>query len=481
MSASSKQTKEDGDPSSFSPETGIESFDRAPTSRKYALVGVVCSTIISCSCIIVGGAICVSDGTSGYTGAPLSVNKEALGLTLNLLVTLCTESIGLVHSVSLRSALASENRLHFNTNLRLLTAAHGWCSPNGVFFNGVMTVLLIMSYSSSSLVIYTPVDPDRNQTPMIKLVVIALSGMWAVEILTWSSSPFDFTCRDGPQHPIDRSSFAMHAWRVCAVACLTWTWTEVQRSRQRYSSRHGKLTLASGESSFIFGSSSLHTSQLAALVTHYGGIYTWSFLFNENSGYVTLNLPGPLTLGLHCSELIASVVQNERQWRYATGEKGLDTTTNPLKTFFTNPLGLILFIVKPALHWMFGLSFTQYSYQYMVTFIFEWTEGGTMLIMFSSHIWNMCMALFIFACGCTLVARHRPRGPQPATYGHLQTLANLVDEWSSVMWWGHKADGNPYCHAGTSDQPLPKVKMDCVYAGFNAAPVHPSREMALLL
>jgi hypothetical protein len=23
-----------------------------------------------------------------------------------------------------------------------------------------------------------------------------------------------------------------------------------------------------------------------------------------------------------------------------------------------------------------------------------------------------------------------------------------VDEWSPVMWWGHKEDGIPYCHAG---------------------------------
>src|SRR5258708_39056469 len=64
------------------------------------------------------------------------------------------------------------------------------------------------------------------------------------------------------------------------------------------------------------------------------------------------------------------------------------------------------------------------------------------------QIWNLCIALSIFACFFTLVTLRRPRGPQPAAYGHLQTLANLVDEWSPVMWWGHKEDGVPYCHAG---------------------------------
>jgi hypothetical protein len=64
------------------------------------------------------------------------------------------------------------------------------------------------------------------------------------------------------------------------------------------------------------------------------------------------------------------------------------------------------------------------------------------------QIWNLCFALFMFACLFTFVALRRPRGPQPAAYGHVQTLANLVDEWSPVMWWGHKEDGIPYCHAG---------------------------------
>jgi hypothetical protein len=60
----------------------------------------------------------------------------------------------------------------------------------------------------------------------------------------------------------------------------------------------------------------------------------------------------------------------------------------------------------------------------------------------------LTLALFIFALISTYIARRRPRGPQPAAYGHLQTLANLVDEWSSAMWWGHKSDDKVICHAG---------------------------------
>lgn len=64
------------------------------------------------------------------------------------------------------------------------------------------------------------------------------------------------------------------------------------------------------------------------------------------------------------------------------------------------------------------------------------------------QIFYLAFALFVFALALTFVARKRPHGPQPAAYGHLQTLANLVDEWSPTMWWGHKKDGMPVSHAG---------------------------------
>jgi len=58
----------------------------------------------------------------------------------------------------------------------------------------------------------------------------------------------------------------------------------------------------------------------------------------------------------------------------------------------------------------------------------------------------------------TVVATHRPWSSQPATYGHLPTLVNLVDEWCETMFWGHKGNG----HAGTSYKHLPEV-LDMAY------------------
>ncbi|KAG1803410.1 uncharacterized protein BJ212DRAFT_1487011 [Suillus subaureus] len=509
----------------FTADTRTDFYDRSLTSRRYALVGMACSSIFSCSCIVAGIVTLATHGVPGVTVTKLSVHNdnnqlplqgEILALALNFIVMLCTESIGLVHSISLRSALASESRLRFNTNLRLLTAARGW--------HNLMAPCLMVSRLSSSL--YPTARPHSSYAstteptpqwlappdnfiafaglPLIVLgvalllqVVIALSGMRAVKILTWSSSPFDLTAalvhhtqltpatlrcmrcvsdldtNGGPVKPPEIQPSAWHAhpsirkvviflW-VIVAACAGWA------------------TLMM----YIWHNSPGDDSMSPYALT----AHTWSFIPDLKHGkvnYVTYTMPGinleawilmfgnmaivqgPLTLGLHCSELIANVIRDERQWRCATSRKGLSTATNPVTTIFTHPICLILFVAKPFLHWMFGLSlqiYTDAAYGKLGIFCYD--------ILTLVQIWNLCIALFIFACLFTFVTLRRPRGPQPAAYGHLQTLANLVDEWSPVMWWGHKEDGIPYCHAGTSDHPLPDVKMDCVYAGSGAGSLVP--------
>ncbi|KAG1807979.1 uncharacterized protein BJ212DRAFT_1485256 [Suillus subaureus] len=452
----------------FTTDDRTDFYDHGLTGRRCALVGVACSSIFSCSCIVAGVVTLANYGVSGQiiinmitNDSPilLSLHAVILALTLNLIVTLCTESLGFIHGISLRSALASESRLRFNTNLRLLTAARGWYNPNGALLNGISAVLLMVSYSSASLVVWRsrPTMPLNNELsvsiaalPLLILgvalllqVLIALSGMRAVKILTWSSSPFDLTAA-----LVRHTQLIPAPFRCMRCVSDPDTYGGPAKPVETQPLR-GMLTLASGKLSFLFGGS-LQPSFPDALTPH-----TWSFLPNGFNSIVYLMpganfvgwillfvniavIQGPLTLGLHCSELIANVIRDERQWRCATGMKGL-----------------------PFLHWMFGLAFNIHNNSQ--------DEKLVLLVyMYTAQIWNLCIALFIFACFFTFVALRRPRGPQPAAYGHVQTLANLVDEWSPVMWWGHKEDGIPYCHAGTSDHPLPDVKMDRVYAGSGA-------------
>ncbi|KAG2053528.1 hypothetical protein BDR06DRAFT_1008666 [Suillus hirtellus] len=494
--------------------TGTGFYDRNLTSRRYALIGIACSSIFSCLCIITGIVTVANHGIVGVTPLGLSIVNLNYPLQLSLqleistlmlvsIVTLCAESIGFVHGISLRSALASESRLHFNTNLRLLTAARGWRNPNGALLNGISIALLTISYSLPSLIICVDqrvlhsLDGSITQEsgsvaiaglPLLILgvalllqVMIALSAMRAVKILTWSSSPFDlvaalvhhtqltpatFRCMrrvsdldtcGGPAKPPETQPSAWHAhpsiqkviiflWAIVA-ACIVWA-AIVMYISDRFFSNGNALTLQT----WSFFRNSKGNDIMYDLLK--GSPEGWILLF-VNIAVVQ----GLLTLGLHCSELIVNVIRDERQWRWATRRQGLRMATNPLVSILNQPNCLILFIAKPVLHWMFGLSFDIGKYA------INNALSGFLIFMYTAQIWNLCIALFIFACVFTFVALRRPSGPQPAAYGHLQTLADLVDEWSPVMWWGHKADGIPYCHAGTSDHPLPDVKMYCVYAG----------------
>lgn len=103
------------------------------------------------------------------------------------------------------------------------------------------------------------------------------------------------------------------------------------------------------------------------------------------------------------------------------------------------------------------------------------------MLLIARQILNYSVALSVFTLTLTVIVLWRPKGPQPAAYGHVQTLANVIDEWSATMWWGHKHAGFLYSHAGeyfitfldlnfenmcvgTSDGRLGQVDMNVLYA-----------------
>jgi hypothetical protein len=156
----------------------------------------------------------------------------------------------------------------------------------------------------------------------------------------------------------------------------------------------------------------------------------------------------PLTLALHCAELETTLSRDEAVWRRATSRRGCDPTYDSTCAAATSwqSVGLILF--KAILHWIFGLSITVYS--------------GAGANMRPPQIFYLTVGATVFALFITYVSARRPKGPQPAAYGHLQTLINLIDEPCPNIYWGHKEDG-VICHAGTGPRPLPPVKLDALY------------------
>ena len=72
-------------------------------------------------------------------------------LVFATIVTFCSESVGLVHTTSLRWALWREGRLDFNSNLRLMTQAHT-SKPDHWIVNSYVILVTAVTYTAASQV-----------------------------------------------------------------------------------------------------------------------------------------------------------------------------------------------------------------------------------------------------------------------------------------------------------------------------------------
>lgn len=96
------------------------------------------------------------------------------------------------------------------------------------------------------------------------------------------------------------------------------------------------------------------------------------------------------------------------------------------------------------------------------------------------------VGLFLLSIFASYLTLYRPSSPQPAAFGHLQTLIGLVDLWPSRisdaedgtvgqdstskttdttrLFWGDKgANADGARHAGTAYAPLPEIVMTVLY------------------
>jgi len=133
------------------------------------------------------------------------------------------------------------------------------------------------------------------------------------------------------------------------------------------------------------------------------------------------------------------------------GEKGIEPM-NPIRTFLGSWHCMVLLALKPLIHWLFGWAVS--------------TAAGNGLWVRAALVFWLTAGTTVVAAFITFVASTRQRGPQPAAYGHIQTLADLVDEWSTRMFWGHKGASRTAAHAGTSSELLPPIDMTMDYASI---------------
>lgn len=138
-----------------------------------------------------------------------------------------------------------------------------------------------------------------------------------------------------------------------------------------------------------------------------------------------------ITLSLHCAEILVNMTRDELMWRRA-GSKGFARPgLNAMFSAISSIPGMTLFVLKPVLHWFYGLAVSPYL-----------TTGVFMRV---PQIYYLSIGAATLASFVSVCVFWRPSGPQPATFGHIQTIVNLVDEWpgeTQKMYWGHKSSGD---------------------------------------
>ncbi|EIW81699.1 hypothetical protein CONPUDRAFT_143427 [Coniophora puteana RWD-64-598 SS2] len=428
---------------------------------------------------------------------------EVLTLFLSFLVTITTEAIGYVHGVTLRSALTEENRLHFNNKARLFTATRKRriTGPNGLYCNILTAALFILSTVSATCIFTKQSDDNAllvSLVPMITLgiclvvqALIAAYGLHTTRIITWDSTALGTTlalsrlriihhtkgrCMCNVTHlgsgpcPLKPSPSQPSAWQARRDVRVTmismWILTGV----------------CAGFGGIFMYNSSPYLGDIAptgwTLIARPGSPSASVFLHNTE-GQVWFSLfgllsiiQGSLALALHQAGNVASALRDEQVWRETTSAKGSPLETSIIRAILSPPY-LLLLASKPILHWMMSLANT------VVIGLENPGELAWHYVYLNAYqYWNLSIAAAVLSAVFTVLVLLRPRGPQPAAYGHFQTLANLIDEWpdqgdeQSRLFWGHKGeykeelddDVKTVFHAGTSEKPLETVRIGETYA-----------------
>lgn len=183
-------------------------------------------------------------------------------------------------------------------------------------------------------------------------------------------------------------------------------------------------------------------------------------------------IQGSQTMGLHSVELLVNMARDEDAWResytaLSPKRKGASWKSNPFFSAAKSWQNVILFLAKAALHWIVGQSIspTFYDYREGAAFRFD---------MVYMRVLVLAIIAILIAVFATYVARRRPHGCQPAAWGHLQTLANLIDCWNcdgdGKFHWGDKGYAvSGVRHAGTSGSAgdVGMIQMGQLYAGIS--------------
>lgn len=520
----------------------LEIVDPGIWTHRVCTAGIALIWLTGLSSIVYGSVIQAitdrhpevsSEPTIGVSRYHDKIFTPLIQLSLSFLITVCSDVAGLVHATSLRFALLREGKLEFNSNLRLFTH----CKTSRIhsrWANVLWAWFLISCYACGSMVlvdtVYTPWDDENTPRGLevvsgYALIVLGFSLLGQASIATWalfgerfptySTDPLQIAAIGKAYGWLRRSSkrslLSVHdvdkpelrdvatlpkSWQVSlfkadrrvlrsliwvwVVTILSFLWFTALAVAYQFVDRLGpswQSFTRSFSNDWSIIPNYVDTTPYLAVPTSIGHEYftfgPWllcKYLF-------TCVFVAGFTLTLHVCELIVQTSRDESLWRQTASRHGLrfkrqDAIPIALCSWQT----VLLFVFKTVVHWMFSLAFG-----------IHW-EGVELRL---PQVCYTAVILFVLALLATGLALYKPRGPQPATFGHLQTLVDLIDVWpcrvsgavvegddvqtrvmtpllevmdQRALYWGDKGeDGEGFRRAGTSFAPLPPIVRNALY------------------
>ncbi|KAH8175234.1 hypothetical protein LIA77_03652 [Sarocladium implicatum] len=501
-------------------------YDRSLLTIKWIKASLYVAGLCTVACWAVGCWVHITGTKNLVILLPLGeFGREAIPFVVSLVLTFTNDALGYVHTISLRWALYREGRLEWNTNLRLLTAART-SFANRWYMNVLATAMLTLSYACASLLLVPSMDYEYLINAANPSAVVGVNGMALMllgasifiqivlallclrehdtQIPTWSASPLantltalyghsDIRHRSGRcMMPVTQRNLPSAArkpsprqpclwtmrhvrwvvvfvWLLC-IASLIWTIVMIQVDKKYSGDFHFDWAPSPN------GSGITRDGTVSLYMYPHGNVDSSKAYFAADAQmflallFISL-IQGIQALGLHCVELLVNMSRDEVVWQNASNTKGTIIGSEPLLAALSSWRTVALMILKTALHWVLGQSLLTYCE------LDHPTGGDHVYDYFSFLISPSRLLVFtalsaITAIFTTVLAFWQIRSPQPAAWGHLQTLADLVDDWRTVdrrLWWGDKkgVDDNGVRHAGTSYTPdeVDKLDMEAYYAG----------------
>jgi hypothetical protein len=508
-------------------KTSLPPFEKCEATRTASIVVVVTGFVISIACVVIAAIYLSLPTPQLVIMFHLTLaDYEKVSFAFNLAFTVLSDQLNYIHAVSLRWALYREGRLDFNTNIRLFTSSK-YSLPNKRWTNLFSISCLVLCYAALSQLsmeaITTPMDFELYSLNAGALLALGLGLLGQTTISTyclvvdqnlipsWSSNPLNtalVTLHLGARHHPGRSMLPVqqiqlglttpNKHQTCAaraklsirwVLLFTWSlgliavlWLPVTWLISRRNPKFSNGIDFWDDRALDDLAFNIHNEILSMPLR-------FQILF---SILLYCGIQGIQTLGLHCAELIINMSRDEAMWRKAaifpsSRPRGLKWTagaafaTDPLTSAFLSWQNIILVSSKAFLHWCFGQAFrlayfpaaikvSQDSTEFP-TNTKTWTYSGDIQIGFrSGPLITYGVSATLLAVFVTYLAWRKPNGPQPASWGHIQTLVDLVDLWevdeNGRFWWGDKGvndDGTRI--AGTSQNPgdLGQIVMNAPY------------------